>query len=153
MSDPATDAAQVGSRSASVEFPRGKDEAHWSTQLNDQEYDVLRRGGTQAPFSGEYTDTETIGVYSCRACGTELFRSQAKFASHCGWPSFFEPANTDAVILLGDASAGMARIEVRCAGCGSHLGHVFRGEGYETPTDERWCINSISLRLESTSAG
>lgn len=154
MSDPASDAvAAEGTGPGAGKFPRGRDEAHWAAQLTAREYDVLRRGGTEAPFTGEYTDSTTVGVYSCRACGAELFRSQAKFASHCGWPSFYEPSSTDAVILLDDRTAGMERTEVRCAGCGSHLGHVFRGEGHATPTDERWCINSVSLRLEPASPG
>jgi peptide-methionine (R)-S-oxide reductase len=123
-------------------------EAEWRERLTPDEYRVLRQAGTERPFTGEYTDTKTIGVYRCRACGAELFRSQAKFDSHCGWPSFYQPADTDAVVLLEDRAHGMARVEARCAACDSHLGHVFRGEGYGTPTDERWCINSISLTLE-----
>jgi peptide-methionine (R)-S-oxide reductase len=124
-----------------------KSEAEWRAQLTPQEYKVLRQAGTERPFTGEYTDTKTVGVYRCRACGTELFRSSEKFESHCGWPSFFDPANSDAVILRRDDSMGMTRIEVVCANCHSHLGHVFEGEGYPTPTDQRYCINSISLRL------
>src|SRR6202012_661266 len=119
----------------------------WRRRLNPQEFDVLRRAGTERPFVGEYTDTKTEGVYQCRACGTELFRSTEKFESHCGWPSFFDPANSDAVILRPDNSLGQKRVEVLCANCHSHLGHVFEGEGYPTPTDQRYCINSISLRL------
>jgi peptide-methionine (R)-S-oxide reductase len=126
----------------------GKTEQEWREQLSPEEYRVLRGGGTEAPFTGEYTDTTTVGVYRCRACGTELFRSQTKFASHCGWPSFYAPSDTDAVELRKDRSLGMARVEVRCANCGSHLGHVFHGEGYQTPTDDRYCINSVSLTLE-----
>ena len=104
--------------------------------------------GTERPFTGEYTDNKRVGVYSCRACGTELFRSDAKFESHCGWPSFFTPLAGDAVIERADTSLGMRRVEVLCATCHSHLGHVFEGEGYDTPTDLRYCINSISLRFE-----
>jgi peptide-methionine (R)-S-oxide reductase len=117
-------------------------------RLNPQEYHVLREAGTEAPFTGEYTDTKAEGVYRCRACGAELFRSDAKFDSHCGWPSFYQPSEGDAVVLLEDRSLGRIRTEVRCANCDSHLGHVFEGEGYETPTDQRWCINSVSLTLE-----
>src|ERR1700722_10992978 len=108
----------------------------------------VRAGATQAPFTGEYTDTKTEGVYRCRACGAELFRSDTKFESHCGWPSFYQPTESDAVVLIEDRTLGMPRTEVRCAACDSHLGHVFAGEGYDVPTDQRWCINSVSLTLE-----
>jgi peptide-methionine (R)-S-oxide reductase len=119
----------------------------WRVKLDPEEYAVLREAATERPFVGEYTDTETEGVYVCRACGAELFRSTEKFDSHCGWPSFFDPAASDAVILRSDDSLGMHRVEVLCANCHSHLGHVFEGEGYNTPTDKRYCINSIALRL------
>jgi peptide-methionine (R)-S-oxide reductase len=125
-----------------------KSDGEWRAELSPAEYKVLRQAGTEAPYTGEYTDTETEGVYRCRACGNELFRSNEKFHSHCGWPSFYDPAESDAVELIQDRSLGMARTEVRCARCGSHLGHVFEGEGYPTPTDQRYCINSISLTLE-----
>ena len=127
------------------EVVRSEDE--WRAELTPAEYQVLRQGGTEAPFVGEYTDTKTAGLYSCRACGAELFRSDTKFDSHCGWPSFWSPLAGDAVVELEDRSMGMRRVEVRCATCGSHLGHVFDGEGYGTPTDQRYCINSISVRL------
>ncbi|MDT3396440.1 peptide-methionine (R)-S-oxide reductase MsrB [Streptomyces sp. B1866] len=124
-----------------------KPEEQWRAELTPQEYHVLREAGTERAFTGEYTDTKAVGVYSCRACGAELFRSETKFESHCGWPSFYDPADSSAVELLEDRSYGTVRTEVRCARCGSHLGHVFAGEGYPTPTDQRYCINSVSLRL------
>ena len=120
----------------------------WRERLTPEEYRVLRQAGTEAAFTGEYTDTKTEGVYRFRACGAELFRSAQKFESHCGWPSFYQPTADDAVELLEDRSMGGVRTEVRCANCGSHLGHVFEGEGYDVPTDQRWCINSVSLTLE-----
>ncbi|SCK49249.1 peptide-methionine (R)-S-oxide reductase MsrB [Streptomyces sp. WMMB 322] len=124
-----------------------KPEDQWRAELSPEEYRVLRQAGTEPAFTGEYTDTKTTGVYNCRACGAELFRSDTKFESHCGWPSFYDPAQAESVELIEDHSMGMLRTEVRCARCGSHLGHVFEGEGYPTPTDQRYCINSISVRL------
>lgn len=125
-----------------------KSEQQWREQLTPDEYRVLREAGTERAFTGEYENTKTKGVYECRACGAELFTSEEKFESHCGWPSFFDPADSDAVLLREDLSLGMKRVEVLCAACHSHLGHVFSGEGYDTSTDQRYCINSISLRLE-----
>ena len=125
-----------------------KSDEEWREQLSRDEYAVLRKAGTERPYTGEYTDTKTVGVYKCRACDTELFRSETKFDSHCGWPSFYAPLAEDRVQYIEDSTLGMKRVEVRCANCGSHLGHVFEGEGYETPTDLRYCINSISLTLQ-----
>ena len=125
-----------------------KSEQEWREQLSPAEYAVLRQAATEPPWSGEYVDTKKVGVYECRACGAELFRSETKFESHCGWPSFYDPARSDAVILREDRSHGMVRTEVLCASCMSHLGHVFSGEGFDTPTDQRYCINSIAVRLE-----
>ena len=127
--------------------PVVKSEQEWRQQLTPEEYAVLRQAGTERPWTGEYTETKTTGVYECRACGAELFRSDTKFDSHCGWPSFFSPLAGEAIIERKDTSLGMTRVEVLCANCHSHLGHVFEGEGYGTPTDLRYCINSISLRL------
>jgi peptide-methionine (R)-S-oxide reductase len=120
----------------------------WHVRLSPDEYRVLRQAGTEAPWSGEYVDTKTKGVYRCRACGAELFSSETKFDSHCGWPSFFTPLAEERVRYIVDRTLGTVRTEVRCARCDSHLGHVFEGEGYPTPTDQRFCINSISLTLE-----
>ena len=125
-----------------------KSDEEWRQQLTPDEYAVLRKAGTERAFTGEYTDNHRTGVYRCRACGTELFRSDTKFDSHCGWPSFFTPLAGDRVIEREDRKFGMARTEVVCANCHSHLGHVFAGEGYGTPTDLRYCINSISLTFE-----
>jgi len=125
-----------------------KTDEQWRAQLSPDEFRVLRQAGTERAWTGEYTETKTLGVYRCRACNTELFRSETKFDSHCGWPSFYAPLAEDRVEYIEDDSAGMARVEVRCATCGSHLGHVFEGEGYGTPTDQRYCINSVSLTLE-----
>lgn len=126
------------------ELPRTEDE--WRVRLSPEEFRVLREAGTEAPWTGEYVDTKTPGVYHCRACGLELFRSDDKFDSHCGWPSF-DDAIPGAVKEIPDNTLGMRRIEIRCARCDSHLGHVFEGEGF-TPKDTRHCVNSISVRLE-----
>jgi peptide-methionine (R)-S-oxide reductase len=125
-----------------------KTDAEWRALLTPEEYDVLRKAGTERAFTGEYTDNHQVGVYRCRACGHELFRSEHKFDSHCGWPSFFTPLAGENVIEKTDRNWGMTRTEVLCANCHSHLGHVFSGEGYGTPTDLRYCINSISLKFE-----
>lgn len=134
-------------------YPKARTDAEWREKLSPQEYQVLRLAGTERAYTGEYTDTKDVGVYSCRACGTELFRSEQKFESHCGWPSFYSALAGDAVEEITDTSMGMSRTEVRCAACGSHLGHVFAGEGYDTPTDLRYCINSISMDFRPGTTG
>ncbi len=122
-----------------------KSDQEWREQLTSEEYAVLRKAGTEAPFVGEYTDTETQGLYRCRACQAELFTSDTKFHSGCGWPSFYQPIS-ETIEYLEDNTLGMKRTEVRCANCGSHLGHVFP-DGYGTPTGDRYCINSLSMTL------
>ena len=124
------------------------DDAEWRRRLTPDEYRVLREAGTERPFTGEYNATKTEGVYRCRGGGAELFRSDGKFESDCGWPSFYSPLAGDSIIERVDDSLGMRRVEVLCATCHGHLGHVFEGEGYPTPTDLRYCINSLSLTLE-----
>lgn len=144
-STPATDGP---TRPDGTPYPVVRDESEWRRLLDPAAYRVLRQAGTEPPFTGEYENTTTAGVYRCRACQAELFRSDHKFDSHCGWPSFYTPLAGESVVLIEDRSLGMVRTEVRCAACGSHLGHVFAGEGYPTPTDQRFCINSVSLTLD-----
>ncbi|MCL2781117.1 MAG: peptide-methionine (R)-S-oxide reductase MsrB [Actinomycetia bacterium] len=128
-----------------------KSERQWRAELSAREYAVLRGADTEAPFTGEHTDNHRVGSYRCRACGTELFRSEHKFDSHCGWPSFFAPLAGDRIINRPDHRLARERTEVLRAACHSHLGHVFAGEGYRTPTDLRYCINSIALTFDEDS--
>lgn len=130
-----------------------RSEAEWRDKLSPEEYYVLREAGTERPWSHEFAQPDAEGstnVYRCRACGSELFRSETKFESHCGWPSFYAPLVEDRVRYLTDPSLGQIRTEVRCAQCDSHLGHRFEGEGYDTPTDMRYCINGVALSRETT---
>ncbi len=139
--------AASGKTADNAAAPVEKTEQQWREELSPEEYRVLRQAGTERPYTGEYWDTHAAGVYQCRACGAELFTSREKFDSHCGWPSFWAPLAEGTVRYIHDRTLGMERIEVRCAACDSHLGHVFEGEGYGTPTDQRYCINSVSLKL------
>lgn len=118
----------------------------WKDKLSPAQYHVLREKGTEAPYSGAYDSVFDAGTYSCAACGTELFSSDTKFDAHCGWPSFYD-TKPGAVVFHDDDTLGMHRVEVTCATCGGHLGHVFEGEGLGVPTDQRYCINSLSLQF------
>ncbi|MBX3312537.1 MAG: peptide-methionine (R)-S-oxide reductase MsrB [Microbacteriaceae bacterium] len=131
-----------------MEFPEKKSNSEWARQLTPFEYAVLREAATEAPFSGDLLDEERAGQYSCKACGHPLFESETKFEAHCGWPSFYETLEDDSVVLSEDRSIpGRPRTEVRCANCGSHLGHVF-DDAPETPTGDRYCMNSVALQFK-----
>jgi peptide-methionine (R)-S-oxide reductase len=119
----------------------------WRQRLSPEQYEVLRQAGTERAFTGEYTDVEDDGTYKCGGCGAAVFDSQTKYHSGCGWPSFTEAVSPDSVELIEDRSMGMVRVEVRCARCNSHLGHVFN-DGPREAGGQRWCINSLSLDLD-----
>lgn len=126
-----------------------KSEDEWREQLGEEQYAILREAATERAWTGELLDEDRAGLYTCAACGNELFVSGTKFDSNCGWPSFYESIREDAVELLEDHSLGMTRTEVRCAKCGGHLGHVFP-DGFGTPTGDRYCMNSLSLNFSAS---
>jgi peptide-methionine (R)-S-oxide reductase len=123
-----------------------KTEDEWKEVLTPEQFRVLRKKATEAPFSGEYDGLYADGVYACAACGQVLFDSTTKFEAHCGWPSFYD-AKKGAVEFHSDDTLGMTRTEVTCSNCGGHLGHIFEGENFGNPTDKRYCINSLSLKF------
>ncbi|MCU1546374.1 MAG: peptide methionine sulfoxide reductase [Homoserinimonas sp.] len=124
-----------------------KSEQEWREELGDDKFAILREASTERPWTGELLDEQRAGTYTCAACNAELFISGTKFDSGCGWPSFYESVRPEAVELIEDNTLGMTRTEVRCANCGSHLGHVFP-DGFGTPTGDRYCMNSLSLNFE-----
>ena len=125
-----------------------KSDDEWRAELTPEQYAVLRQAGTERAWTGELLDESRAGFYTCGACGAELFKSGTKFDSGCGWPSFYESVRPEAVELIEDTSLGVVRTEVRCANCGSHLGHVF-DDGFGTPTGDRYCMNSLSLGFQA----
>lgn len=131
-----------------MEYEIRKSDDEWREQLGAEEFAVLRQAATERPWTGELLDEHRAGLYACAACGNELFRSGTKFDSGCGWPSFYESVRPEAVQLLEDSTLGMQRTEVRCAACGSHLGHVFP-DGFGTPTGDRYCMNSVALSFKA----
>ncbi len=128
-----------------------KDDEYWRDKLTPEEFQVMREKGTERAFTGEYWDTTTDGTYHCRCCGEPLFLSDTKFDAGCGWPSFFQPASEDVIEEFRDTSHGMIRTEVTCKKCGAHLGHVFP-DG-PNPTGLRYCINSVSIKLDEDQEG
>lgn len=132
-----------------MKYDKTTSKNEWREILTPEQFAVLREKATEAPFSGAYEGLYADGVYACAACGQVLFESNTKFDAHCGWPSFYD-AKPESVEFHADDSHGMSRTEVTCSNCGGHLGHVFEGEGFDTPTDMRFCISSTSLKFEKS---
>ncbi|KXL42172.1 hypothetical protein M433DRAFT_72104 [Acidomyces richmondensis BFW] len=133
--------------SRKMSYPVQKSESEWQAQLSPEQFRVIREKGTEAPFTGKYDKHyPTTGTYACAACNAPLYTAKQKFKSGCGWPAFFDTI-PGAVTRHTDRTFGMERTEIVCSNCGGHLGHVFKGEGYPTPTDERHCVNSVSLKF------
>lgn len=129
--------------------PVKKTDEEWKKELTPEQYEVLRQHGTERAFSDTYTDFkhQGSGTYYCAGCNAKLFSSAHKFDARCGWPAFYDAASNENIKAIEDFSAGMKRVEVRCAKCDGHLGHIFEGEGFNTPTDQRYCINGIVLKF------
>lgn len=129
-----------------MNYEVSKSNDEWKQQLDPESFAVLRQAATERAWTGELLDEKRAGLYTCKGCGNELFKSGTKFDSGCGWPSFYESVRPDAVELIEDTTLGMVRTEVRCARCGGHLGHVFP-DGFGTPTGDRYCMNSLALNF------
>ena len=140
--------SESNDKMSSSNLPRGKPESEWRAQLSPEQFRILRQKGTEMAGTGKYDKHYDEGVYTCAGCDTPLYKSTTKFKSGCGWPAFFD-AIPGAVERHVDSTWGMKRIEITCAACGGHLGHVFEGEGFSTPTDERHCVNSVSLNFST----
>ncbi|ORY61257.1 Mss4-like protein [Pseudomassariella vexata] len=138
-----------GSNSGQMSYPDQRSDDEWRAVLNKEQFNILRKKATEAPFTGKYNNFHETGVYTCAGCDAPLYKSNHKFSSHCGWPAYFDSI-PGAVTRHEDRSYGL-RTEIVCSNCGGHLGHVFKGEGYPTPTDERHCVNSISLNFSAES--
>lgn len=138
--------AQGNSKDKKMKFKVEKSEEEWKKILTPEQFKVLRQKGTERPFTGKYTTTTTDGIYHCAACGAELFKSDTKFDSHCGWPSFYQAIDDGKITEITDTTLGMVRTEVVCSNCGGHLGHVF--DDGPKPTGLRYCINSVSVELD-----
>lgn len=143
---PLSVAAFTSSATAMTDGPKQKSDSEWRTILSPEQFRILRQKGTEPSGTGEYENHKEQGVYSCAGCGAALYKSTTKFSSGCGWPAFFD-AIPGAVSRHEDKSLFVTRTEITCTACGGHLGHVFKGEGFPTPTDERHCVNSVSLKF------